>query len=180
LGGSGGSNAGCGSGGAIRLIAKTIAGEGLIQAAYSCGSYESVPGAGRVRLEACNLQRAWPTIPGATYGTPGVVFPSPLPSIKVTTIAGQNTPWPPAGSLTAPDVYLPTNMVNPVTISVSASNVNPGTTFKLIIVPSFGTNIVNTSTLSGSYSFSTGSVNMNVYTDRVWRVNALIDYIPRP
>lgn len=109
------------------------------------------------------------------------MFLNPNPTIRVTSIAGQNSPWPPAGSLTVPDVYLPTNFVNPATISVSASNINFGTAFRVIVTPAYGTNLVGTGTLSsGNYTFSTGSVSMNVYTDRVWRVNALIDYIPRP
>jgi hypothetical protein len=116
----------------------------------------------------------------ATYGPPGVVFLNPNPTIQVSSIAGTSTPWPPAGSLTVPDVYLPTNFVNPATISVAASNVPLGGTFKVIITPAYGTNIVATNSLVGTYAFSTGVVSIAVYTDRVWRVNALIDYIPRP
>jgi hypothetical protein len=168
-----------GSGGAIRLIATTIQGEGQVKA--TGGNGFGLGAIGRIRMEACNNARITLTQPPATFGPPGAVFLNPNPTIKVSSIAGQNTPWPPAGSLTMPDVYLPTNFVNPATISVSASNVNFGTTFKVIVGPVYGTNITATGTLSsGNYAFSTGSVTMNVYTDRVWRVNALIDYIPRP
>ena len=101
-------------------------------------------------------------------------------TIKVTAVAGESVAWPPAGSLTVPDVYLPGGFTNPATVSVVASNITPGTTFQVVVVPAYGTNIVATNTLSGTYAASTGSVSVGVYTDRVWRVNALIDYIPRP
>jgi hypothetical protein len=172
--------AGCaagGSGGGIRLVANTIQGEGLISAigGSACGAFG---GDGRIRLEACNNNRISFTQPAATFGTPGSVFLKTNSTIRVTSIAGTNTPAIPAGSLTSPDVYLPTN--NPAVISVSASNINPGTLFNVIIVPTYGTNMIASSTLAGTYAFTTGVVTMAVYTDRVWRVNALIDYIPRP
>src|ERR1043166_5699061 len=116
------------SGGAIRLVANTVQGEGIIDATGA-----SAPG--RIRIEACNNQRSTLTSPMATYGPPGVVFLNPNPTIQVSSIAGTSTPWPPAGSLTVPDVYLPTNFVNPATISVAASNVPLGGTFKVIITP---------------------------------------------
>jgi len=170
------SGAGAGSGGGIRLIAPILQGEGAISA--SGGSGDSGSAIGRIRLEACNNKRVSLSAPPATFGPPGLVFLTTNPTIRVTSIAGTNTPAIPAGSLTVPDVYLPTN--NPAVISVSASNVNPGTTFKVIIVPAYGTNMIATNSLVGTYAFSTNSVTMQIYTDRVWRVNALIDYIPRP
>ena len=179
-GNSGHGSAGSGSGGAIRIIAQTIAGNGPITAQASAGG-QGGTGIGRIRLEACTFTRTFLTSPAATFGSPGVVFLATNPTISVTSIAGTNTPAIPTGSLTSPpDVYLPTNFVNPATISVSASNITTGTTFKVIITPPYGTNLMTTGTLSGTYAFSTGSVSLAVYTDRVWRVNALIPYIPRP
>jgi hypothetical protein len=170
LGGNGGAS---GSGGSIRLIANTIQGEGLIHA-----SGPTV--AGRIRLEACNNLRSSLTYPVATYGLPGVASLSTNPVIFVTSIAGTNTPAVPTGLLTVPDVYLATNFVNPAAISVSASNITPGTSFRVVLRPSYGTNSIATNALAGTYAYSTGTVSMVVYTDRVWRVNAMIDYIPRP
>jgi hypothetical protein len=161
------------SGGSIRLIANTIQGEGTIHA-FGANT------AGRIRIEACSNLRSTLTYPMATYGPPGVVFLATNPTIRVTSIAGTNTPAIPTGSLTVADIYLATNFVNPAVISVSASNINPGTVFKIYLRPSYGTNCVATNTLAGTYAFSTGVVTMAVYTDRVWRVNAMIDYIPRP
>lgn len=167
---------GHGSGGSLRLMASTITGEGIIKAQGSNGGSS----AGFIRLEACVNSRVSLTDPPATFGPPGLVFLATNPTIRVTSIAGTNTPAIPAGSLTVPDVYLPTNFVNPASISVLASNINVGTTFKIIVIPAYGTNMIASSTLSGTYAASTGTVSINVYTDRVWRVNAIIDYIPRP
>jgi hypothetical protein len=170
-------DSGRGSGGSIRLMAQTIAGEGFIQA-NGGAEWGSV---GRIRLEACANKRVTITSPPATYGEPGVIFLNPNPTIKITGITGQTPPWPPTGSLTTPDVNLPTGFSNPGTITVSASNIALNTTFKVIVTPVYGTNLVATGSLSGGDgTFSWGSVLMDVYTDRVWRVNALIDYIPRP
>jgi hypothetical protein len=171
---------GDGSGGAIRLIAQTIQGEGAVSALSPPNSGNQAGGVGRVRLEACQLNRASLTAPPATVGLPTTVFLVTNPTIRVTAIAGETVSSTPAGLLTQPDVSLPPAFTNPAVISVSASNVAPGTTFRVVLVPANGTNLVGSSTLSGSYAASTGSVTMNVYTDRVWRVNALIDYIPRP
>lgn len=168
---------GDGSGGSIRLIAGTIQGEGVIQA-FDPADYASD---GRVRLEACTNHFFTLTGPPATFGPPTSVFLSTNPTIRVISIASQSVTSSPTGSLNVPDLYLPTNLVNPATITVAAGNIISGTTFKVIVVPANGTNMVATGTLSaGNYASSTGYVSISVYTDRVWRVNALIDYIPRP
>jgi hypothetical protein len=173
---NGGSGNACGSGGAIKLIASTIAGEGITRARPGGGNATE----GRIRLEACVNQRVTLTDPPATFGAPSIVFLPTNPTIRVISIAGVNSPWPPAGSLTSPDTYLPTLFTNPAAISVAASNVNPGTNFKIILIPVYGTNMITSNALAGTYAYSTGVVTLAVYTDRVWRVNALIDYIPRP
>lgn len=173
----GDSYAGFGSGGAIRLLANTIEGEGLLNAKGGYDASIGYGGDGRIRLEANELKRISLSLPPFTFGPPTAVFLATNPTIRVTSIAGQAVPWPPTGSLTMPDM---TNNVSSIVISVAASNVTPGTSFKLIITPVAGTNIIANGTLQGTYAYSTNDVTMSVYTDRVWRVNALIDYVPRP
>jgi len=164
-----------GSGGSIRLIANTITGEGVIQAYDNQGA-----SIGRIRLEDCNNLRMSLTDPAATYGLPGVVFLPTNPVIFVASIAGTNTPAIPTASLTVPDINLPSNFTNPATILVTASNIPPNTLFQVIVDPVHGTNLFGSNTLVGTYAFSSNTVSMTVYTDRVWRVNAMIPYIPRP
>jgi hypothetical protein len=173
--------AGDGSGGAIKLMANTLQGEGIIRAISSfIATSGNDGGAGRIRLEACENLRLTLTEPPATFGSPATVFLVTNPTIRVVSIAGTNTPAMPAGSLTVPDVYLPSGFVNPATIKVTASNINVGTSFKVVIAPAYGTNLIGSNTLVGAYAFSSNTVSMSVYTDRVWRVNAVIDYIPKP
>jgi len=174
------SGSGDGSGGAIRLIAQVILGEGALSA-YDVSPPSELGGVGRIRLEACNVERVTLTDPPATFGSPGMVFLSTNPTIQVTSIAGQNTPAAPTGSFSQADFNLPSGFTNPATIAVSATNVPINTAYQVIVIPVWGTNSVGYGILSnGSYSASSGTVSMNVYTDRVWRVNALIPYIPRP
>jgi hypothetical protein len=177
-GGSEVGSSGDGSGGAIRLIASTIQGEGLIEAVGAPGS--TAGGNGRIRLEACIYNRVSLTDPPATFSQPAAVFLATNPTIVVTSIAGVNTPSVPTGSFAVADTYLPSNFTNPAAVSVSANNISNGTTFSVIVTPVWGTNMVGTGTLYGTYTSSTGTVSMLVYTDRIWRVNALIPYIPRP
>jgi hypothetical protein len=180
---------GGGSGGAIKLKANTIQGAGSLTTygghgqggcLYTYGSN------GRIRIEACNqgLQILVPSTIGAptnvTFGVPDTVFLNNNPAIWVSSVAGQSSPAPPTGSMSIPDLHLGTNFVNPVLISVAASNINSSTSFQVVLTPITGTNRIATGTLSGSYGFSTGTVSIAVYTDRVWRANALISYIPRP
>jgi hypothetical protein len=175
-------SSGDGSGGAIRLIAQVILGEGALTA-YDVSPPSEQGGVGRIRLEACNVERVTLTDPPATFGLPGVVFlsTSTNPTIQVTSIAGQNTPAAPTGSFSQADFNLPSGFTNPATIAVSATNVPINTAYQVIVIPVWGTNYVGYGILSnGSYAASSGTVSMNVYTDRVWRVNAFIPYIPRP
>lgn len=178
-GGPGSWDGGRGSGGSIRIMTDTLLGDGRIEAVQST-SGDKVSSHGRIRIEACNNNRAALTFPPATFSEPGSVFIVTNPTIQVTSIAGESVTWPPTGSMSAPDVSLPPGFTNPAVVSVLASNVSSGTGFKIIVTPAYGTNIVASSTLAGSYAESTGSVNVNVYTDRVWRVNAQIDLITRP
>jgi hypothetical protein len=171
---------GAGSGGSVRLIAQTLTGDGTIQALGNFGGIGTgfKSSVGRIRIEGCTLLRAPFSDPTATIGFPGQVFVSNAPTIQITSVAGQTIPAPPTNSFTNPDV----SGINEGTINISvlSSNITPGTEFRVIITPEYGGNIVSNGTLSGMYTASTGTVSMSHYSNRAWRVNALIDYIPRP
>jgi hypothetical protein len=169
---------GDGSGGAVRLVGNTITGNGAISARGGTNGPDK--GYGRVRLEACNMLRAPASAPPATYGWPGVVFLTNNPTIQITSVAGVSVPSIPTGSFTVPDITSVTNFTSPITVNVLASNINPGTSFSLILTPKDGDNIVTNGALSGTFTSSTGSVSIACYTNAAWRLNALIDYIPRP
>ena len=170
-----------GSGGAIHLVAPTIQGEGTIHALGGGALYAAQGAVGRIRIDGCNFKRVSMSSPPNTFGLPTTIFPSSPPSIQITSIAGTGTPSSPTGSLANADMFLPGAFTNPATFSVTASNINLGTEFSIIITPANGSNLVGNGTLSsGYYAISTGSVTMDVYTDQIWRVDAIINYVPTP
>jgi hypothetical protein len=174
------SGGGQGSGGSIRLIANTITGDGTIQAIGLPSHIGNLGSVGRIRLEACTILRKNVTSPLSTEASPGVVFLTTNPTIRITSIGSQSASWPPGGSLTSADIVIGADFTSPVTVSVLASNVTPQTSFRVVLTPAYGTNIAASGTLSGNYAASTGSVSIVCYTNRAWRVHALIDSIPRP
>lgn len=163
-GGDGYSSAGGGSGGAIRLIANTIIGSGSISARGGDLGNSSVGGKGRIRLEAFTNNFTPGTDPQYTYGQPSVVFPSNIPSLAITSIAGVTIPAASTASYSQPDVLLPNTTTNPVAVAVAASNIPIGTTVAITVTPQFGNSSSANATLSGTNSSSTGSANVNLST----------------
>jgi len=162
-GGGGFSAGGAGSAGAIKLMANNVTGSGTIDASSGTG------GTGRTRIESFNLSFYGTSNPAFTYGIPGSVFGSAPPSIAITSIAGISAPAIPTGSFVAPDVSLPNTTVNPVPVTITATNIPVGTNFTIRVIPSGWktTAVTNdlpvvTTTLSGTTAFSTGSANVTI------------------
>lgn len=160
------SNGGAGSGGAIRLIATTLAGNGEIsayagsQSFPNCGYYGGSGGSGRIRLEAEIVNRTNGTSPASTSGAPGPIFIAGLPSLRITTIAGQSVPNPPTG---VADVQLPETTANPVTVNFATTGIPVGNTVKLSVVPNSGSEVTAVSTaLAGSTENATASASINL------------------
>ncbi|MBI4684011.1 MAG: hypothetical protein HY755_02305 [Nitrospirae bacterium] len=158
-GGNGYNYGGGGSGGAVKLMANTITGNGSINA--KGGNYG---GAGRIRIEADIRTFSFTTNPSYSFGLPGSVFISNMPTLKITSIGGINVPDNPKGSYSQIDVLLPSTTTNPVTVTVSATNIPVGTTITVSVSPQLGSSSKVTGALSGSLSSSTASVNINIPT----------------
>ena len=127
------------------------------------GSYSGGGGAGRIRLEANTLQRTANTNPSYTFAVyPAAVFPSVMPTLKITKIGGTTVPSSPTGAYATPDVILPSNATNPVDIVVEATNIPTGTTVTITCVPEVGASKTATATLSGTQSLSTGSAQITI------------------
>jgi hypothetical protein len=162
---------GSGSGGSIHLIADIIKGNGLIQAngaGIASGSYcdPGTGGAGRIRLEAWHFEREVDTSPAATQAYyPYAAYPSDIPSLKISSIAGISVPDTAIGNNVSPDLILPADTTSPVQIVVSASNFPVGTTVTVKSLSQFG-NIIRTASgaLSGSTASSTASVSLDLPT----------------
>jgi hypothetical protein len=153
------SQGGAGSGGAIRLIASIIDGNGTIQATggYSSGGYG---GTGRIRLEAEILLRTAQSNPYFDFSKPREVFAAALPTLRFVSIAGVAAPAAPTGDM---DVSLPADVGNPVAVELASRGVPPGSTIKLLSAPENGVQATATSTpLEGTVSDSTATAQINI------------------
>jgi hypothetical protein len=160
---------GGGSGGAIKLMANTISGEGTISAGgrEGGGSYCAGGGGygnGRIRFEANTVTRTGSTIPGYTYSYPSTVFVTNIPTLSITTIGGIHVSANPTGKYGSPDVTLPSNISNPVTVEVSATNILVGTQVTVTAVPEYGSSTSTSGTLSGTDALSTASASITLST----------------
>lgn len=172
--GYGSGKGGGGSGGAIKLMANVINGDGTLSVSGGSGSSasgggNSVPGGnggyGRIRLEAITLVRTAGTTPAYTYSSvPSYVFPQKVPSLTIASIGGAVAPAVPAGQYSSPDIVIPTGAINPINITVHASNIPVGTTVTLTIQPQVGNFSSATVILSGTDESSTGSTNVTLST----------------
>lgn len=164
-----GATGGGGSGGAIRIIATQISGNGTLSAtgaAYrqhgSNGSYcaGGAGGQGRIRLEAETFSRTANTTPNYSFGEPSTVFIAGLPSLRITSVAGQAAPVEPTGNA---DIVLDVDTPNPVVIEFETTGVPVGNTVSLRVSPASG-NVVDvvSPALTGTTELATASVSVNL------------------
>lgn len=154
-----GGRGGGGSGGAIRIIASSITGNGPITAT---GGYNYSPrgGAGRIRLEADTITRTAATDPVFTTDAPGSIFVAGFPSLVIGSVAGVAAPSNPTGNA---DITLPATTTNPVTVVFKTTNVPVGNTVTLTLVPAYGeAATVVSPALTGTTASATASVSVNL------------------
>lgn len=161
--------AGGGSGGAIRLAATTVAGTGSLSAAsgcsyntsrsgYLCYDYLDRGSVGRIRIEAEAITYTGSSSPQFVFGSPIAALPTTAPSLAIDTVAGASVGSAPNG---IDDVVLPATVTNPVTVGIRATNVPPGSTVQVRLVPAQGLPVLATSTaLSGTASASTATASI--------------------
>lgn len=164
------SGGGGGSGGSIRLIANTIAGNGTITSngggggdSASCGR-GGTGAVGRIRFEAGSILRTSATSPALTAGYPYAVVPQDMPSLTISSIGGLSVPSVPQGAYRSPDVMLPFNTRNPVTVVVTGTNIPVGQTVTVKASPSVGAVSTASATLDGSEASSSASVSLTIAT----------------
>jgi hypothetical protein len=171
-----GASGGGGSGGGIRLIATTLSGNGTINAVgggvgtvngttgwiNSGNVYTTIGGnggAGRIRLEAETMTRTAATNPAYSFGAPGSITVSGLPTLIIASVAGVAAPASPTGSA---DITLPSTTANPVTVAFSTTGVPAGNTVTLKVTPAYGA--TTTATSSAITSSGTASVTVTLPT----------------
>ncbi|BBJ23513.1 hypothetical protein [Candidatus Nitrotoga sp. AM1P] len=151
VGGRGGS----GSGGAIKIVATTIAGNGAITA--MSGDNQST---GRIRLESESITRTSGTNPASTFAAPGPLFVAGSPTLMITSVAGVAAPAIPTGNA---DIVLPSTTPNPVSVVFKTTGVPVGNTVKLTVIPAQGSQIIAISpALTGSTANASATVSVSL------------------
>ena len=160
---------GCGSGGAIRLIANSIVTNGAQLDVRSICAAGTIPGGfGRVRLEAFQLSGNFSVLGGAPFSQalPQKVLPdSASPSVRIVSIGGVSVPpTPQATYFNVPDVTLNPSLANPITIALQANNVPLGTAIGVsVVTEGVASRSTFTSTaLTGTLSSSSATVNVTL------------------
>jgi hypothetical protein len=183
----GGAAGGGGSGGAIRLIANTITGSGVLNVSGGSGgaAFTSLPaggggGPGFVRVEAFNFSGFTPSVPtnSVTFALPNPVSIPNAPTLRIVSVAGVSAPAVPLGSLAGvPDIVVPASTVNPVTVAIEAANIPVGTVVQVVLVPVNGTRTsALTGPLSGSQAASTATASLALATGMsVLTASAVVD-----
>lgn len=158
-------NGGTGSGGAIRIIANTVTGGGLLNAGPRGTSDRNAGGAGRVRIEA-NTFGTWgsaqPAASLATVGPVAKLWPANTdPSVKIATVNAINAPSDPGPAFQSPDVNL--GNAGTYTVVIEARNVPTNGTWTVSLrgVPAQGDAVVYPCTFtSGNQAVSFWSANV--------------------
>lgn len=170
----GSSGGGAGAGGAIRLVATSISGNGTFNVLHGgtriCSVARGGDGSkGYVRIEAYNYNNWTPVFfpdnSVASFGLPSPVTLTPnTPQITITSVAGQTPANPPTGSLhSPPDVQLPASQANPIAVALSAANILVGTVITVTVTPETGGQVAVQSTpLAGTTAASTATANVNL------------------
>jgi hypothetical protein len=150
---------GAGSGGAIRLVASTIMGQGSIN------TYSSGGGNGRVRIDA-TVNNFAGNISSATYtqGYQPIILPAgQQPYLSIVSVAGLPAPSNPTGSAATPDVSIAGQVANPMPVVVQCSNLALNTTITLRISPQTAPEIYATAVnSSGTQASSTATFSVNM------------------
>jgi hypothetical protein len=134
-------------------------------------------GSGRVRIEAVSQGAAInfnSVAPSAALPT-SVTLPD-TPTLTIVAVGGVATPPAPTASYGTPDVVLPATTTNPVSVTIAAANVPPGTTVSVRVVGQTGGATSTTATLAGSLASSTASASVTVPTNRPSVVSASVTF----
>ncbi len=165
-GANAGGKGGKGSGGAIRIMATSFKGSGSLQACtftYDDGNcikkyHDNLPG--RIRIETDSTTYIGVAQPQFVADTPAPVFLSNVPSLKFVSIGGTNVPANPTGK---GDVSFPSTLANPVTVQLATTNVPPGNTVTVKLVPAIGLPIeIVSPAITGTTASGTASVQLTL------------------
>jgi hypothetical protein len=160
---------GGGSGGAVRLIASKVVGNGEINVSGGWSgyltAYTGYGGAGRIRIDSPDLNFGGRTSGIATQGYQPIILPSSDESatLSVSTIAGLDIGPTPSGQINVPDAIIAAQQSNPIPVVIRCSNLALNTPITVTVKPATGPAItaacVNT---AGTPTASTATVLINI------------------
>jgi hypothetical protein len=160
---------GCGSGGAIRLMANSIVTNGAqLDVRSICGAGTILGGFGRVRLETFQLTGNFSVLGGAPFSQalPQKVLPdSASPSVRIVSIGGVSVPpTPQATYFNVPDVTVNPNAANPITVALQANNVPLGTALAVGVITEgvAARATFNSTPLAGTLAASTATASVTL------------------
>ncbi len=166
FGSQGGGGGGSGSGGAIRLVANTITGVAILNADAGTAFCGVGGGYGYVRTEAFNFNgfNVDSSPKEFTIGQPGLVTLANVPTLRINSVGGVNSPASPSGTFHAtPDITLPTTQTNPVAVALQAANIPLGTTIEVRLTPASGNPAsVQSTPLTGTVAASTATASVTL------------------
>ena len=157
---------GCGSGGAIRLVAPLVAGSGALSVLGNIACAGKIGGAGRIRIEATEKNFSG-TVSGDVRTVTLVPDPSLVdtslnfPVIRVTTVGGQAVPAKPRASFESTDITL--DAATDVQIGLEAHYVPIGTPVSVSVSnETEGLITADSSPLAGTIESSTASITIRI------------------
>jgi hypothetical protein len=153
---------GAGSGGAIRIVASRIIGAGNIR---TIPEFHGVGGAGRVRFDTYENNFGG-TISGMfTQGFQPILIPvaGQLPQLAIASVAGISVAALPTGALSSPDVIVPGQQANPVSIMVKCASIPLNTPITVNVSPMNGVPVsaIGSNTV-GTQTSSTATMSLNL------------------
>ena len=157
--------AGCGSGGAVRIIATEFNGQGAVDTRGSFLEGDRRGGLGRIRIDS--LQRTFScSLRGVmTEGFQPIIFPPPGQGIQlaIQSLAGVAVNANPSGVLANPDVIIPAQQANPIPIVVRCTNVPLNTEISVVVHPANGPDVLAVGLNNGgTLASSTATVSLNM------------------
>ena len=153
---------GIGSGGAIRLAASAIAGNGEVDVSSMGGS--GGEGSGRVRFDCIQNDFNGHIIGPFTQGSQFVFIPpsGPEAQLLIASVGGNPVPSTPGGVLLTPDVFISATQPNPVSVVVQYSNVPVNSAITVTLTPIGGAPITEVGHTSLTMLSGSVTVMMNI------------------
>lgn len=160
--------AGAGSGGAVRLVATKLLGNGGIDVRgglYVSGNAYSEAGNGRIRLDALDNAFSGSVYGEISRGYQPIIMPPANAAVAlfIQSVGGVLVPSNPAAQLVTPDVTVPASQQNPISITVRCTNIPLNSEIIVDVKPANGKTVraVGLNTL-GTASSSTATVQVNM------------------